>query len=361
MTTEIQGAWQRFLATYEPLRAELYRYCRYLTRSPWDAEDLTQDTLARGFATLAKRGEAPPNPRAWLFRVASNLWIDQARRRREVLVDAPDAGIERGSPRGEPSSQGPGDPCVAADRPRSIVLGSPIAITRGDHGAPDAATTHEPRGPREAAGTLLVKLSPQERAAVVLKDVFELSLDEIAEALDTSVGAVKTALHRGRGKLVDDEEPDSSSVPAPGALDAFVAAFNAGDLDRLTALLLDRAVVEVVGATEQHGPEAARRTVLTGMLFGHLRMLDGRAPIDARLVAGITAEPPRLEARWHRDRWILVHWYQHDDGPAVRAITMLELDGDRVARLANHFYDPDFLADLGGELGVPTRSNGYRW
>lgn len=314
MTTEIQRAWQHFLETYEPLRSELYRYCRYLTRSPWDAEDLTQDTLARGFATLAKRGEVPTSPRAWLFRVASNLWIDQVRRRREVPDDAPDAAI-----------------------------------------------THEPRAPREAAGTLLVRLSPQERAAVVLKDVFDLSLDEISDALDTSVGAIKTALHRGRGKLLDDDLTEASGAPAPGALDAFVAAFNAGDLDRLTALLLDRAVVEVVGATEQHGAEVARRTVLTGMLFGHLRMVDGSAPIDARFTAGIRAEAPRIEARWHRDRWILVHWYQHDDGPAVRAFTMLELDGDRVARLVNHFYDPDFVADLGGELGVPTRSNGYRW
>ena len=38
-------SWHRFLGTYEPLRSELYRYCRYLTRSPWEAEDLAQDTL----------------------------------------------------------------------------------------------------------------------------------------------------------------------------------------------------------------------------------------------------------------------------------------------------------------------------
>ncbi len=68
-----QRAWRNFLETYEPLRAELYRYCRYLTRSPWDAEDLAQDALARAFVTLAQMGTQPPNPRAWLFRVASNL------------------------------------------------------------------------------------------------------------------------------------------------------------------------------------------------------------------------------------------------------------------------------------------------
>ena len=79
LATAVQTSWRGFLETFEPLRADLYRYCRYLTRSAWDAEDLAQDTLARAFVTLGKLGESPPNPKAWLFRVASNLWIDQQR------------------------------------------------------------------------------------------------------------------------------------------------------------------------------------------------------------------------------------------------------------------------------------------
>ena len=145
-----QGSWHRFLDVYEPLRPDLFRYCRYLTRTPWDAEDLSQDALARAFVTLGCMNEPPPNPRAWLFRVASNLWIDRARRIREQ-PEAP----------------------------------------------PGEGAAHEPREAREAAGTLIAALSPQERAAVVLKDVFELSLEEIAEALSTTVGAVKAALTAG--------------------------------------------------------------------------------------------------------------------------------------------------------------------
>jgi RNA polymerase sigma-70 factor, ECF subfamily len=319
MTSELaqttQRSWRRFLETYEPLRPDLYRYCRYLTRSPWDAEDLAQDALARAFATLARMGSEPANPRAWLFRVASNLWIDEIRKRREI----------------------PNDP-----EPRGEAAG-------------------EPRGPREAAGTLLVKLSPQERAAVVLKDVFELSLEEIAETLGTTVGAIKAALHRGRGKLDDDRAPALETVPVPGALDAFCAAFNAGDLDRLTALLLDSSVVEVVGATTQYGPQAARRTVLTGMLFGTRLMASAESPLDPQLTSGVLPEPPRVEARLHRGEWILVHWYKHASGDAVRAFTRLELDGDRVARLRNYFYTPESLIELAGELGAPVRINGYRW
>jgi RNA polymerase sigma-70 factor (ECF subfamily) len=318
LASAAKRSWHHFLETYEPLRADLYRYCRYLTRSPWDAEDLAQDTLARAFVTLAQMGAAPPNPRAWLFRVASNLWIDQLRGRREVPA------------------------------------GTPVA---------DQETSPAARATREAAGTLLVKLSPQERAAVVLKDVFDLSLDEVAEALGTTVGGIKAALHRGRGKLVDEAVPAIETAPVPGALDAFVTAFNAGDLDRLTALLLDTAVVEVVGATTQYGPAAARRTVLTGMLFGVRRLADPSAGsgIDPRLTEGVIPELPRVEARLHRGRWVLVHWYKHTDGEYVRAFTTLELDGDRVAHLWNYFYTAELIVELGGELDLPVRVNGHRW
>lgn len=316
LASVLRSSWHGFVDTYEPLRSDLYRYCRHLTRSPWDAEDLAQDAMARAFVTLGQMGEPPSNARAWLFRVASNLWLDHVRRRRpEEPLDVRD------------------EPSVASDSRRA----------------------------REAAGTLLGQLAPQERAAVILKDVFDLSLEEIAEALSTTPGAVKAALHRGRGKLIEPR-PEPSRAPPPPVLDAFCAAFNAGDLDRLTALLLDTASVEVVGATTQYGPEAARRTVLYGMLFGGARMAtEVDCGIEARFVQGVLAAPPRIEAVAHRGEWLLLHWYQHKDGEAVRAVTRVEPDADRVARLHNYFFNPDFIAEVCGELGVPWRSNGYRW
>src|SRR5262249_26354787 len=108
------GSWHSFLELYEPLRTELYRYCRYLTRSPWDAEDLAQDALARAFVTLGTMGEAPPNPRAWLFRVASNLWIDQARRRRERAQVEGAAELPPGAPGEGRASRRTSSPTSAA-------------------------------------------------------------------------------------------------------------------------------------------------------------------------------------------------------------------------------------------------------
>lgn len=312
----VKRPWRQFLDTYEPLRPELYRYCRHLTRSPWDAEDLAQDTLARAFVTLGQMNAPPPNPRAWLFRVASNLWIDQRRRARH---DSPKLEPEVG-----------------------IAIAEPIAT-------------------REAAGTLLGQLGPQERAAVVLKDVFDLSLEEVAETLSTTPGAIKAALHRARGKLVDTNEPPAR-VPAPGVLDTFCSAFNNADIDRLAALLLDQASVEVVGATQEYGPEAAKKTVLWGMLFGVKYLVDPDATgIDWQLRKDALSTAPRVELRNHRGEWLLLHWYGHQSGDAVRAVTRLELEGDRISTVRNYFYNPEFVADVCGELDVPYRSNGHRW
>lgn len=76
---DIEESWHRFLDLYQGLRPELYRYCRHLTRSAFEADDLAQDAMFRSFVTLGCMAEPPANPRAWLFRVASNLWIDRLR------------------------------------------------------------------------------------------------------------------------------------------------------------------------------------------------------------------------------------------------------------------------------------------
>jgi RNA polymerase sigma-70 factor (ECF subfamily) len=339
-TPELRASWKRFLDGYAPLRGGLYRYCRHLTRSPWDAEDLAQETLARAFVTLAQLGAEPPNVQAWLFRVASNLWIDQLRR-----AGRPFGSLER---------------------------------------EPEAQASADPQELREAAGTLIARLPPQERAALVLKDVFDYSLEEIAEVLVTTPGAIKAALHRGRGRLQAEGEAAEArearetvvATPARAAvLDAFCAAFNARDLARVTALLTETAVVEVVGASTHYGREAARRTVLPGMMFGSERMATSAETgigLEPQYVQNVLPVPSRLEVVRHRGEDLILSWYAHAQGhgdagqggdvvQAVRAVNRLEVseDGSEITRLANYFFNPEFIAEVCEELGVPYRINGY--
>jgi RNA polymerase sigma-70 factor (ECF subfamily) len=315
LSDDVKASWHRFLDAFEPIRPELYRYCRHLTHSPWDAEDLAQDALTRAFVTLGTLFGELPNPRAWIFRVASNLWIDRARRARELLIEPP----------------------------------------------PQPPAQRDLQAEREAAGALLVRLSPQERAAVVLKDVFDFSLDEVAEALSTSTGAVKAALHRGRGRLSAPESP-SSGAPAPGVLEAFAAAFNARDLEGLTQLLLDGATVEIVGVVTEYGRDAPKDPD-TGSFAGTISAItyDERGGVPPELLEGYIATSPRCEVRAYRGASILLFWYEHDKGSMVRTVMTVETDGEQIARVRNYFFSPDVIAEICAELAVPYRLNGYRF
>ncbi len=313
LSPAVAAPWRDFLERFEPMRPELYRYCRYLARSPWEADDLVQETLMRSFVTLACLHQAVHNPRAWLLRVASNLWLNRVRDAREVATD-PASLSEARAP-----------------------LGS------------------DPRATREAVGSLITTLSPQERAAVVLVEAFDLTLNEAAQVLSTSVGAVKSALHRGRGKLADPE-PAMRSVPVPAVLDELCQAFNAHDVDRVAALLLEDVTFEFPGLALEYGLEAVKKGSLAGALHG-----DPSDTIAPEYREGLLPRPPRLETRVHRGEVLLLGWYDHRDGEAVRAISRVELAGDRVARLRTYLHAPETLEEICRELQVPFRASGYRY
>jgi len=309
-----KAAWHRFVETFEPLRPDLYQYCRALTRNAWDAEDLVQDTLARGLVTLGCLFQEIENPRAWLFRVASNLWIDRQRRKREEL-----------SPDGPP-----------------------------DVPAPHADYIET----RDSGLTLIGTLSPQERAAVLLKDVFEFTLEETAAVLATTPGAIKAALHRGRGKLAE-REPIERGTVSSAVLDAFCDAFNARDIDRLVDLMLETTTAEIVGIATEYGPRKMRRPD-TGSLYHTLFSPISHA-VTPELRAGDRGGTPRIERREYHDEPVLLCWYDHEDGPVVRDVVRVGAEDDRITWIRYHFFSPDVLADVCGELGVAWRSNGYRY
>jgi RNA polymerase sigma-70 factor (ECF subfamily) len=313
---DVKTSWHSFLDLFEPVRPELYRYCRHLTRSPWDAEDLAQDAMARAFVTLGTMFGTIKNPRAWLFRIASNLWIDRTRHARyERAIEGP----------------------VEVKEPA------------------------EPRATREAAATLIGSLSPQERAAVVLKDIFDFSLEEIADAVSSTPGAVKAALHRGRGRLAAPEQA-APRVVASGILDAFCEAFNARDLDRLTALVLDSATVEIVGVVTEYGPDAPKDP-RTGSFAGSMGSLtfDERGGVAPEYLEGYLGGGARCAVHPYRDSSVLLFWFEHEDGPKVRTVMTVDTDGDRIVRVRNYFFTPDVITEICSELGLPYSVNGYRY
>ena len=171
----VRRPWRRYIDRLAEHRPGLHAYCCKLTGNVWDGEDLVQDTLVRVFSLLGKTDAKLENPRAYLIRTATNLWIDRVRRSaREQAALA----LE------------PAEPAFVEPQP----VDSHRAVT-----------------------TLFERLHPQERAALLLKDVFDLSLEETASILRTSVGAIKSALSRARGRLDDRKPPAATTVAeAPG-------------------------------------------------------------------------------------------------------------------------------------------------
>jgi RNA polymerase sigma factor (sigma-70 family) len=218
--TQLQQARRDFLALVAELRPDLHRYCARMVGSVIDGEDVVQDTLARGYYELSALKEAPAL-RAWLFRIAHNRALDYLRRydRRmsEPLDPDADGFIDRAS-----------DPEVVVPREQAVTL----AVAR------------------------FVELAPNQRSCVILKDVLDYTLEEIAEALQTSVVAVKAALHRGRVRLqalAETPEVEVSSLHVSPTVRRYAALFNARDWDGVRDMLIEDVRLDVVDATHRRG------------------------------------------------------------------------------------------------------------
>ncbi len=170
------------------VRPELHRYCARLTGSVIEGEDIVQDTLARAFYALSLSEEVPPL-RPWLFRIAHNAAMDFLKSHANKNTD------------------------VTAD----------IEELAGFEDKPDPAVVR-------AALVCFLSLPVAQRSAVILKDVLGHSLDETAETMGTTVMAVKAALFRGRGKLLQREREEAEVAATTRAeLDRYASLFNARD------------------------------------------------------------------------------------------------------------------------------------
>ncbi len=145
------------------------------------------------------------------------------------------------------------------------------------------------------------------------------------------------------------------SVPVPAVLDELCAAFNARDVVRVAALLLDDVTFEFPGLALEYGVEAVKKGSLAGVLHG-----DPSQAIAPEYREGLLPLAPRLEPRAHRGEVLLLGWYTHEDGgPAARshAWSSWAIGSPGCAPIST----PAALEEICRELQVPFRASGYRY
>ena len=203
--------YRPFLETLTQLRPALHRYCARMTGSVMDGEDVVQEALFEAYRKLDRFDNSRPL-KPWLFRIAHNRCVDFLRRR----------GV-----RDEAETM--------AAVPEITQATEPVALGIG-----------------RAVEHLVLTLPPKERACVLLKDVFDYSLEEIAELVDSTVGGVKAALNRARTKLAGSSpqaKPSRTVSPELTRVMAlYVERFNRRDWDAVRELISADARLNVADA-----------------------------------------------------------------------------------------------------------------
>ena len=188
----------------------------------------------RSLASYEPRADLHGSFREWMYRIVTNTCLDALRARsRRVL---------------------PQDVCPP------VAAGPPTTAPRSDilwlEPYPDALLPSAPGGPEQAARLregirlafvrVVQVLPPRQRAALILSDVLDWSVAEVAGILETTEAAVNSALQRARESIARPREESPALAPRHAEVaDRFVRAWETGDFDDLVELLASDAVMSM--------------------------------------------------------------------------------------------------------------------
>ena len=269
---------------FEADRSRLQAVARRLLGSHVEAEDAVQEAWLRLQRT---ESESVDDLSAWLTTVVSRICLDRLRTRQA----RPEGPVEDAAPPDSPTLEaGPEQEAVLADS-----IGSALLV-------------------------VLERLSPGERVAFVLHDVFAVPFENVASVLDRSPEAVRQLASRAR-RRVQGVDPSSGFDPLRQRqlVEAFLAAARGGDFDGLLAVLdpdvvlrPDPAALRMGSLRETHGANAVATALAGGAQAARLALVNGtpalvwspggitRGVIDFHVAAGrivaldVTGDPARI-------------------------------------------------------------------
>ncbi len=316
MTTRAQTPQQKDIEVH---RRALTGYCYRMLGSGAEAEDAVQETMIKAWKA-ADRFEGRSSVRSWVFSIATNVCIDMGRNRQR---------------RARPMDLGPvrtPDPVHLSDVLPENTWITPIADEHVIDLQGDPAEVVATRDTiRLAFVSTLQRLSPRQRAALVLCDVLRWPATEVAELLDTSTPSINSALQRARATMA---ESTPASMPAKALTDdqqrllaRYVDAFQRYDMDALSRLLHE----DVIQTMPPYAMWLQGRDDVLAWWAG-----PGAACEGSKLLAGWANGCPAF-AQYRVDP---------EGGHAPWALQVLELRGDRVAEF-HAFLDTEAFARFG--------------
>jgi RNA polymerase sigma-70 factor (ECF subfamily) len=246
------GVADDFGRMIEPYLAALHAHCYRMLASQHDADDALQDALLRAWRGFGGFDLGRPL-RPWLYKITTNACLDTIAKRA----------------RGEMSS--PPGPAAAGAAPTWLEPYPDQADALGD-GYPSTEARYEQRETVELAFVVALQHIPQrQRSVLILRDVLGFSARETAEALDTTVASVNSALQRAR-QTVARQLPGPTQLTILRSLgeerlreiaQRFMDAFESGDITTIMSLLTEDVAFSMPAeGTRCHGQDAVSRSWL---------------------------------------------------------------------------------------------------
>ncbi|HEY7260486.1 MAG TPA: RNA polymerase sigma factor SigJ [Trebonia sp.] len=271
-------------------RRQLINLAYRMLGSLTEAEDAVQEAYTRWYAMTPQQQQAIESPGAWLTTVTSRICLNMlgsARARRETYV-----GEWLPEPLPDPAEWSAGRPADPADR---VTLDESVSM---------------------AFLVVLDAMTPAERVAFVLHDVFRYSFAEVAEITGRSPAACRQRASSARRRIRDAQRSATPTTRQAGIVRDFMRAWEAGDIGALVELLDPGVVVTGDGG---------------GMAPASLRPIEGGERV-ARYLADIAREVPgniRLSERTVNGQPGLI---AQQDGVTI-AVYSFEIAGDRITRI----------------------------
>ncbi|WP_141603820.1 RNA polymerase sigma factor [Terrilactibacillus laevilacticus] len=273
---------------------DLWNYCKYITGSPWDGEDLFQETMIKSFALLPQRWSEITNKKYYLFKIATNTWFNQCKKLKRELGTIDEVPVQD---------------IDFSDR----LLIEDILISLDSN------------------------LTPKQTTAFLLFDIFQFTAEEIAGIVQSTPGGVYASIQRARKKIASlnfsKSKPirDSQSSNNP-TIQAYLKAFNHGDLNSMLKLFSDQAHNEAYLGFQEFSKDE--------MIKGSLRY-------------GLPGHTAQEFILWGKP--VIIILANNEKYPEIHDIQMQEVENSKIVSSKSYFFRKEFIIAASKELGIKAQ------